>query len=285
MTTSQNPPSCRHCSSAIFRTINGFRHLFQFAWAVLVCPCFRRSWMQLLGGLEPHISSPPRPFSISVVGGRLPLFRSSVRCSLEFALRRFQESLCSSTSESSIASVSDLPSAGDNLQHQLKSVIDQVRVNSVFSAAPDNRGLSRLRSCQGKYAGRWLEALPSSRMLALKPCDFRLAASLRLGDPLPFAACVTSCKLRLCHRPQWIPSAHLQNRRRSGLGAQLCCLRLGGLCQRCRPRLQSRAQARVPEQRQSSRHRCLRHGHRGVLRTRHISRPPVEFRGLAPLSE
>ena len=122
-----------------------------------------------------------------------PFFGSSVRCSLEFALRRFQESLCSSTSESSIASVSDLPSAGDKLQHQLKSVIDQVRVNSVFSAAPDNRGLSRLRSCQGKYAGRWLEALPSSRMLALKPCDFRLAASLRLGDPLPFAACVTSC--------------------------------------------------------------------------------------------
>ena len=26
-------------------------------------------------------------------------------------------------------------------------------------------------------------------MLALKPCDFRLAASSRLGDPLPFAAC------------------------------------------------------------------------------------------------
>ena len=47
MTTSQSPPSCRHCSSAIFWAINGFRHLFQFAWAVLVCPCFRRSWMQL----------------------------------------------------------------------------------------------------------------------------------------------------------------------------------------------------------------------------------------------
>ena len=47
MTTSQSPPSCRHCSSAIFRAINGFRHLFQFAWAVLVCPCFHQSWMQL----------------------------------------------------------------------------------------------------------------------------------------------------------------------------------------------------------------------------------------------
>ena len=31
-------------------------------------------------------------------------------------------------------------------------------------------------------------------MLALKHCDFRLAASLRLGDPLPFAAGVSTCE-------------------------------------------------------------------------------------------
>ena len=177
------------------------------------------------------------PFLSSV--DDLPFVGSSVRCSLEFALRRFQESFCSSTSESSIASVSDLPLAGDKLQHQLKSVIDQVRVNSVFSAAPDNRGLSRLRSCQGKNAGRWLEALPSSRMLALKPCDFSLNRILEAGSSLRGLRHLA--QLRLCHRPQWIPSAHLQNRRRSSLGAQLCCLRLGGLCHRCRPCLQSRA--------------------------------------------
>ncbi|XP_065835800.1 uncharacterized protein [Oscarella lobularis] len=67
-------------------------------------------------------------------------------------------------------------------------------MKAVFSLALDNHDLSRLRSCQGKLAGRWLEALPTSWMLALKPCDFRLAASLRLGDPLPFAAGVSTCE-------------------------------------------------------------------------------------------
>ena len=38
----------------------------------------------------------------------------------------------------------------------------------------------------GKGAGSWLEAIPTEEILALKPDEFRLAASLRLDIPAPF---------------------------------------------------------------------------------------------------
>ena len=37
-----------------------------------------------------------------------------------------------------------------------------------------------------KDAGSWLEAIPTEDALTLKPSDFHLAASLRLGIPPPF---------------------------------------------------------------------------------------------------
>ena len=119
---------------------------------------------------------------------------SYVSIALQCALSSYRKLLGSSASDSPIQCISDLLSPEDKLQHRLKSEVDEVRMKAVFSLALDNHDLSRLRSCQGKLAGRWLEALPTSWMLALKPCDFRLAASLRLGDPLPFAAGVSTCE-------------------------------------------------------------------------------------------
>ena len=46
--------------------------------------------------------------------------------------------------------------------------------------------MTRLLSVQDKGAGSWLEAIPTEESLALKPSEFRLAASLRLGVPLPY---------------------------------------------------------------------------------------------------
>ena len=43
-----------------------------------------------------------------------------------------------------------------------------------------------LKSIQGRGAGSWSQAIPTKVALVLKPNDFRLAASLRLGIPPPF---------------------------------------------------------------------------------------------------
>ena len=66
-----------------------------------------------------------------------------------------------------------LGSTSAKFQKLLLSEIQIASLSSILSSAADNRDLSRLRSCRGKHAGRWLEAVPTSRMLALKPCEFR----------------------------------------------------------------------------------------------------------------
>ena len=49
------------------------------------------------------------------------------------------------------------------------------------------------QSIQGKGAGAWLNAIPSSSKLALVSLDFRLAACLRLGLAMPFNGCIPQC--------------------------------------------------------------------------------------------
>ena len=55
------------------------------------------------------------------------------------------------------------------------------------------RDEARLRFIQGKGAGAWLNAIPSSSTLALVSRDFRLAACLRLGLAMPFNGCIPQC--------------------------------------------------------------------------------------------
>ena len=59
--------------------------------------------------------------------------------------------------------------------------------------APTSRDAARLRSLQGKGAGAWLEAVPSSKKLALRPSGFRLASFLRLGHSMPFSSLINNC--------------------------------------------------------------------------------------------
>ena len=40
---------------------------------------------------------------------------------------------------------------------------------------------ARLRSCAGKYAGAWLNCIPSIALFRMSPVDFRICLRLRLG--------------------------------------------------------------------------------------------------------
>ena len=118
----------------------------------------------------------------------------SINSQLGAALSTFHAHLGSTSAESALETLSDLASTKPKFQKLLSSEIQLASLSSILSSAADNRDLSRLRSCRGKHAGRWLEAVPTSRMLALKPYGFRLAASARLGCPLAFTACVSLCE-------------------------------------------------------------------------------------------
>ena len=52
---------------------------------------------------------------------------------------------------------------------------------------------ARIRSCQGRGAGSWLQAIPSAPKFVLKSSEFRVAAILKIGIPLPYSQIVTKC--------------------------------------------------------------------------------------------
>ena len=59
--------------------------------------------------------------------------------------------------------------------------------------ASSDHDAARLRSCQGRGAGAWLQAIPSTENYRLKSPEFKIASYLRLGVPLPFSDCVRNC--------------------------------------------------------------------------------------------
>ena len=73
-----------------------------------------------------------------------------------------------------------------SLQNKLSKEKDKMEATCLIENATSLRDGTRLRSLQGKGAGSWLSAIPTSEKLALKPSKFPLAAYLRLGLPLPF---------------------------------------------------------------------------------------------------
>lgn len=56
---------------------------------------------------------------------------------------------------------------------------------SVLDSAKTAQCSARLKSAKVKEVGSWILAIPSSNELALQLCEFRRAACLRLGLPLP----------------------------------------------------------------------------------------------------
>eukprot|EP00118_Oscarella_pearsei_P022296 m.255021 g.255021 ORF g.255021 m.255021 type:complete len:257 (+) comp40390_c0_seq2:157-927(+) len=90
-----------------------------------------------------------------------------------------------------------------------------------------------------KHSGRWLEAVPTSSMLAMDPCVFRLAASVRLGCPLAFTACFPQCE---CGKPIDILGYHALTCKHGGgpvfahnkiVSGWMSCIRDAGLT--CEP--------------------------------------------------
>ena len=79
------------------------------------------------------------------------------------------------------------------LQHQLSISTFKEDFQHLVDAAPTARDEARFRSLQGKSAGAWLHALPTSYGFALNPCEFRLACRVRLGLPITISKWVESC--------------------------------------------------------------------------------------------
>ena len=89
--------------------------------------------------------------------------------------------------------LTDLLQVPTKLQRKLTQEDTGAEISSMIETASCMRDEARLRSIQGKGAGAWLNAIPSSSKLALVSRDFHLAACLRLGLAMPFNGCIPQC--------------------------------------------------------------------------------------------
>ena len=80
------------------------------------------------------------------------------------------------------------------LQQKLKSEQTEQIVSSILSNPLSRRSAAWFRSLQGLGAGAWLDSIPSSAKLALKPSDFRLATRMKLGLEMPLGSVVPVCE-------------------------------------------------------------------------------------------
>ena len=67
-------------------------------------------------------------------------------------------------------------------------------MSSILSNPLYQRSTARFRSLQGLGAGTWLDSIPSSAKLALKPNDFRLAIRMRLDLEMLLGSVVPICE-------------------------------------------------------------------------------------------
>ena len=84
------------------------------------------------------------------------------------------------------------------LQHRLSYGIAEVNAAMCIAQAPSDQDGARIRSCQGRGAGSWLQAIPLVPKFVLKPSEFQLASSLRFGIPLPFSQVITQGDCGAC---------------------------------------------------------------------------------------
>ena len=79
------------------------------------------------------------------------------------------------------------------LQYYLSSDIAEGNAATCVMQASSVRHATRIRSCQGRGAGSWLQAIPLVPKFVLKFSEFRAVAFLRLGILLPYSQIVTQC--------------------------------------------------------------------------------------------
>ena len=81
-------------------------------------------------------------------------------------------------------SMNALLSNTKRLRHHLLDKVMKAQVN-IFLDKESGKDSARLRFLQGKCAGSWLNAIPSTQNLANLLGNFRLAAFIRLGIAMP----------------------------------------------------------------------------------------------------
>ena len=79
------------------------------------------------------------------------------------------------------------------IQHQISAEMSKLKSQMIIDDTSSDRDAARLLSLQGTGAGAWIEAVPTSSKFAMNPTEFRLAAFLRLGIPMPFSSCLVKC--------------------------------------------------------------------------------------------
>ena len=88
--------------------------------------------------------------------------------------------------------LSEVVSNTKKLQHRLTDANNQITVNALIDSSCQ-KDAARLLSLQGKGAGAWLSAVPSSKKFALSPNSCISAASMRLWIPVSFPEWVNKC--------------------------------------------------------------------------------------------
>ena len=88
---------------------------------------------------------------------------------------------------------SDLLANPVKLQHRLSTDIAEMKAAECLVQASSDQDAARLRSSQGRGAGAWLQAIPSTENYSLKSTEFKIASYLRMGLPLPSSDCVRNC--------------------------------------------------------------------------------------------
>ncbi|CAI5991264.1 unnamed protein product [Closterium sp. NIES-65] len=82
--------------------------------------------------------------------------------------------------------------------HKLYSYLSQLKeaamLERVRSTVTSPLHLARITSLQGPHAGDWLSVAPSSQHLQLSPTEWKIAAAIRLGLPIPHLTTSRACR-------------------------------------------------------------------------------------------
>ena len=95
-------------------------------------------------------------------------------------------------------SLLDISAQPERLQHKLSAEKANHTATKFLENTTTLRDAARVRSLQGKGAGSWISAIPTSGKFALSTCEYRLAAFWRLGLPLPSNDEIQACD---CGKP------------------------------------------------------------------------------------
>ena len=95
-------------------------------------------------------------------------------------------------------SLLDISAQPERLQLKLSAEKANQTTTKFLENTTALRDAARVRSLQGKGAGSWISAIPTSGKFALSTCEYRLVAFWRLGLPLPSNDEIQACD---CGKP------------------------------------------------------------------------------------